>query len=115
MDLEPRYIEDNIFEVEEWFAKGLLQLSIESQTEIVEDLVSVVNLLPITDGWEQKIYGVILNEDIFYVIQYLKEEGEVPLIIDLEYVDVNEYLDAILINNTIKSYYDEPRKKEQDY
>ena len=46
---------------------------------------------------------------------YLKEEGEVPLIIDLEYVDVNEYLDAILINNTIKSYYDEPRKKEQDY
>ena len=64
MDLEPKYIEDNIFEVEEWFAKGLLQLSIESQTEIVEDLVSVVNLLPITDGWEQKIYGVILNEDI---------------------------------------------------
>jgi len=106
MDLEPRYIEDNVFEVEEWFAKSLLKLSIESQTEIVEGLVLAIEQLPITDGWEQKIYGVILNEDVFYAIQYLKEEGEIPLIIDLEYVEVNEYLDAILINNTIKSYYE---------
>lgn len=110
MDLKQRFIEDNNFAVEEWFANKVLLLSVESRNEIIQDLADVIPYLPImipqeNTIWEQRIYGVTKNENIFYAIDYINEEGEIPVVIDLEYVDVDEYLDAILEKNTIKSYY----------
>jgi len=110
MDLKQKFIEENKFAVEEWFANKVLLLSIDSRNEIIQDLSNAIEYLPtnpIEDGglWEQKIYGVIKSESIFYSIDYIKEEGEIPVIIDLVYVEADEYLDAILEKNTIKSYY----------
>ena len=110
MDLKQRFIEENNFAVEEWFANKVLLLSVESRNEIIQDLADVIPYLPIMIPqesiiWEQRIYGVIKTETIFYAIDYINEEGEIPVIIDLEYVEVDEYLDAILEKNTIKSYY----------
>lgn len=104
MDLKQKFIEENKFEIEEWFASSILKLSSDARQEIIEDLVSVMPYLPIENGWEQIIYGVVKNENIFYQLHYLKEEHQFPLLIDLKYVDSDEFLDAMLEKNTIKTY-----------
>lgn len=103
MDLEQKFIGDSRFGVEEWFATSILRISSKARESIIEDIVSVMPKLP-TDGWEQKIYGVVDGEDIFYEVHYLKEEDEFPLLIDLRYVGVDEFLDALLEKNTVKSF-----------
>tara|TARA_R110000803_G_scaffold98598_1_gene166697 strand:+ start:358 stop:663 length:306 start_codon:yes stop_codon:yes gene_type:complete len=101
MDLGQKYIEDNIFEVEEKFANKIIELSFESQTEIIYDIAKSSSDLPVGFGWTQAVYGVIKEEGIYYLIEYLKEEDEVLLIIDIFFVEVDEYLDAILEGKTI--------------
>jgi hypothetical protein len=108
MDSKQRSIEEQQFEVEDWFVKALAKLPVDIRTEILEDLLSVMPNLPVIDYWEQQIYGVIPGKNIFYVIDYIKEELNNPILIDLNYVESDDYLDAILENNTIKSkYYEE--------
>tara|TARA_R110000803_G_scaffold124880_1_gene192598 strand:- start:522 stop:854 length:333 start_codon:yes stop_codon:yes gene_type:complete len=105
MDLRQRFTEEYKFEIQEWFIEKIVEIPNDSRIEILDAIASVIDVLPIEEGWEQIIYGVTKN-DIFYSVEYIKEEEGLPLIIDLEYVEVNDYLDAILINKTIKSYYE---------
>ncbi|HAW04651.1 MAG TPA: hypothetical protein DCW83_08185 [Saprospirales bacterium] len=105
MDLRQRFTEEYKFEIQEWFIEKIVEVSTESRIEILDAIASVVDVLPIQEGWEQKMYGVT-KSNIFYSVEYIKEEEGLPLIIDLEYVEVNDYLDAILRNNSIQSYYE---------
>jgi len=38
MDLKQKFIEENKFAVEEWFANKVLLLSVDSRNEIIQDL-----------------------------------------------------------------------------
>lgn len=104
MDLQQRFIEASRFDIDDWFAEKILSLSQRSRFELISDIASVVEYLPISNGWSQEVYGVILKENKFYVLEYLKQETELPLIVDIDFVECDEYLDAILDNKTIKSY-----------
>ena len=101
MDLGQKYIEDNIFEVEEKFAHKLIELSFEAQTEIIYDIAKCSLDLPSAFGWTQAVYGVIKEEEIYYLIEYLKEDNEILLIVDILFIEVDEYLDAMLEGKTI--------------
>lgn len=104
MDLQQRFIEASRFDIDDWFAEKILSLSQRSRFELISDIASVVEYLPTSNGWSQEVYGVILRDNKFYVLEYLKQETELPLIVDIDFVECDEYLDAILDNKTIKSY-----------
>lgn len=104
MDLQQRFIEASRFDIDDWFAEKILSLSQRSRFELISDIASVVEYLPISNGWSQEVYGVILRDNKFYVLEYLKQETELPLIVDIDFVECDEYLDAILDNKTIKSH-----------
>ena len=110
MDLSQKYIEASYFDIDEWFSEKVKALSIKARKEIIYDIASVVEYLPKSNGWSQEIYGVVYCDTIFYVLEYVNQEDEAPLIVDIDFVESDEYLDAILENKTIKSYFNEEQR-----
>ena len=109
MDLEQKYIEASRFDIDDWFRDKITGLSFKARQELIYDIASVVEYLPVSNGWSQEVYGVIYSIDKFYVLAYLKQNEEIPLIVDIDFVECDEYLDAIIDNKTIKSYYNVER------
>ena len=112
MDLTQKFIEE--IDVEEWFALELNNLPQNIAEIILKDIASVAKVLPILNGYSQIIYGVVYDHNVFYFIDYLKQEEERLLIIDITFVESDEYLDAINENNTIKYYYGTIKKRNED-
>jgi len=110
MDLRQKFIEASRFDIDDWFREKTIGLPSKAIEELLYDIAGVVEYLPTSDGWSQEIYGVIYSEHIFYVLEYLKQEEEIPLIIDIDFIESDEYLDAHLEKKTIKSYYNEQQR-----
>ncbi len=102
---QQKYTEGVDFETDEWFLEELNKFPSEYRIEILADMLQIMSLLPTEDGWSQVISGVIRNpEPIFYKVEYLKQNGELPYLIAVAQIDSDEYLDAVLENNTIEFY-----------
>jgi len=72
---------------------------------IIDDIAEVLESLPKRDDFTQFIGGVCLSADpIYYVLEYFNEQEKFPVLVDLHFTDVDEYLDLINESNTIKSY-----------
>lgn len=116
MDLELKFLEDELrYEIDDWFFQQLSDYSLSDASLIVAQALAVLSELPIKNGWSQEVAGVITddNEDpIFFVIEYLKQEDDIPILIDINPIEVDEYLDFILENKSIKSYIDESRVRD---
>lgn len=109
MDLQQRFIEASRFDIDDWFTEKIIDLPFKARKELIYDIASMVEYLPISDGWSQEVYGVIYSIEKFYVLEYMKQNEEIPLIVDIDFVECDEYLDAIINKNTIKSYYNVKR------
>lgn len=109
MDLEQRYIEVSNFDFDEWFIGKIMSLPFKIRESLMYDISRAAENLPEVEGWYQEVYGVIPSINKFYVIDYIKEQNDIPIILDINFVDSDEYLDAILDNKTIKSYYNVER------
>jgi hypothetical protein len=109
MDLELRYIEDKIpYEIDEWFYERLENYSLDEAGNIVGQILCVVHKLPIESGWGQEIAGVILKKQpVFFVVEFINQENETPLIVDVNEIDLDSYLDFINENQTIKQLYND--------
>lgn len=116
MDLELKFLEDELrYEIDDWFFQQLSDYSLTDASLIVAQALAVLSELPIKNGWSQEVAGVITDDDedpIFFVIEYLKQEDDIPILIDINPIDVDEYLDFILENKSIKSYIDESRVRD---
>ena len=98
-------IDETLFELEEWFVDRLGEFPVGYRKSILEDVVSALDSFPIDNGWSQKIGGVIRNPNpLFYIVEYLKQEKESVLLLDVIEINSDEYLDLILETNTIESY-----------
>ena len=63
--------------------------------------------LPLGNEWTQETAGVVIQkEPLFFAIEYLKEENEPIVLVDLHELEVDEYLEFISNKKSIKSYYD---------
>jgi len=94
---------------------SLSDYSLTDASLIVAQALAVLSELPIKNGWSQEVAGVITDNDedpIFFVIEYLKQEDDIPILIDINPIEVDEYLDFILENKSIKSYIDESRVRD---
>lgn len=116
MDLELKFLEDELrYEIDDWFFQQLSDYSLTDASLIVAQALAVLSELPIKNGWSQEVAGVITDDDedpIFFVIEYLKQEDDIPILIDINPIEVDEYLDFILENKSIKSYIDESRVRD---
>lgn len=93
------------FEIEEQFAEQMSTFPIVYRRKILNDILAAIDYLPIDNGWSQHTGGVItIPEPMFYAVEFLKQEDEVPLLLDVFEVSSDYYLDLILDNNTIESH-----------
>ena len=99
------------FELEEWFVEQLAEFSIKRRKQLLQDILPALEYLPIDEGWSQTTGGVIRGEDpVFYAIEYLNQEGQLPLLLDIVTISSDDYLDFILDNNTIEYHAQRDRE-----
>lgn len=115
MDSEQKYTEDSItYEIDEWFISQLKNYSIESASTIIKQIVDVLPNLPSKNGWSQTVAGVTDSEDPeFFAIEFLKQDTEVPILVDVNSISLDDYLDYILNKQSIKYYSNEDTNKEE--
>ena len=109
MDSTLKYTEGNIvfFDIDSIFQRKMRKYPQSIIHKIVTQIVENVQELPKLDYHAQKVYGVIkIEKPIFFCIDYINENDDVPVMIDINEVEVDDYLDAI--NN--KKYF---KKNEQ--
>ena len=91
--------EDFVNEVGQWDSKYL--------TMIMVDVSNVITNLPLLDGKTQFFVGTIdyggESQD-HYRIEYLKESESVTLMVDIDLISVDDYLDMMLDNKSVDSY-----------
>jgi len=110
MDLQLKYLEDKLeYEIDDWFYQQLGMYTIDEASLIVGQAILILSELPKQSGWSQEVAGVINTnrddvEPLFFRIEYLNEEGQNTILIDLNEIEVDEYLDFINQKKSIKSY-----------
>ncbi len=116
MDSEQKYTEDSItYEIDEWFISQLKNYSIESASDIIKQIVDVLPNLPNRNGWNQTVAGVTDSIDPeFFAIEFLKQDTEVPILVDVNSISLDDYLDYILKKQSIKYYSDEPKTNKEE-
>jgi len=104
-----KYTEDKIvlFDIDSIFQRKMRKYPQSIIHNIVTQIVENVVDLPKIDYHAQKVYGVVkIDKPIFFCIDYINENDDVPMMVDINEVEVDDYLDAI--NN--KKYF---KKNEQ--
>jgi len=115
MDLELKYIEDKfLYEIDEYFFSALDSFTLDEASMMVGQVLAILTELPDKQGWSQEVAGVIkttikTEDPLFFKVEYLKEEGHIPILVDINEIEVDEYLDFIIENKSIKSYVNEQR------
>lgn len=100
-----RYTEDKLilFDIDYPFQKNIKKYSEEVIRQIVMQVVDNIQFFPKDNEFTQDVYGVVKGKDpLFFMIEYLNEEDEIPLLVDFSEVTVDEYLDAINENKYLK-------------
>jgi hypothetical protein len=108
MDLKQKYIEDSLYEIDDWFFSQLQGYRLTIAADIIGQIIEILPELPKINGWSQKVAGVCEgNDPVFFAIEFLNQEQEVPILVDIETIDVDDYLDYIINNQHIKYYTNE--------
>tara|TARA_R110002012_G_scaffold42523_2_gene115729 strand:+ start:18493 stop:18858 length:366 start_codon:yes stop_codon:yes gene_type:complete len=104
MELKQKYTEGSSFEVDEWFIERLQAYPTKAGLDVARQLEINFDDLEELAGWTQRVGGVCttLDEPIYFEIEYLKQPDESPLFLDISLIEVDDYLDYILENKTLK-------------
>lgn len=105
MDSELKFIEGTNFDIDEYFAEKINELSSHERKSILYQIIPILNDLPEVNGWSQLIAGVVKGDNpLYFSVEFLKQVDEIPFLLDLHELDVDEYLDLYLESNTIDTY-----------
>jgi len=105
MEYRLRFIEGEIeYEVEENFVEILREMPEELAMDIASQIELNADTLPITIFSTGIVAGVTyeIEPPVFFSIEYVKEEGENTIYIDLDIIDSDTYLDLYLIKKTLQ-------------
>ena len=117
----------NDFSIDVEFYYNIQELSDESIKELYEQLNECYNILPKDDKFTLGLYGVIRCEDIFFELEFLNKDNEKPVFLNINYIELDAYLDAVIEKQTIEqlikttkamkkiSAYDNERIKHINY
>jgi hypothetical protein len=92
------------YEVDDWFVDKIRELDPKLGIQIATQVDRVVEQLPSQEHWTQEIAGVsnALSSPYFFKVEYIREHGEPPIFLDIQPIDVDEYLDYYNEKKTIK-------------
>jgi hypothetical protein len=100
-----KYIEDKmvVFDMEPIFQRKVRRYSEETIYNIVAQIVMNIEDLPKKDNYIQSVCSVIKKkEPFFYRIDYVNEDGDIPIFVDISQIHIEEYLDSIDQNKYFK-------------
>ncbi len=105
MDLEQRYTEGkSLFEVDDWFVLKLKDYPRETGMDIATQVENSIDTLPKKLGENQYIAGVSYKEEdeVYFEIEYLNQPDDIAYFMDIDVIDVDDYLDYINLNQYLK-------------
>jgi len=93
------------YEIDEWFVESLEPFSVKDRNYILQSVIPTLSYLPIDNNFTQIVGGVIRkDEPLFFFIEYLSQDHDAVLLLDVMEITSDEYLDLILENNTLEYY-----------
>jgi len=114
MGVLQKYTEKAVdYDIDQYFLDQLRELPSVISYDIAKQIDKNFEDLPQKTGWSQAIAGVStkLDEDFYFVIDYLYQPNEIPIFLELDEIELNEYLDYILEHKSFK-HYDTNRNTE---
>lgn len=105
MESKQKYIKDELMVADYVFVEEISGYEISLSKKITDKLTDISKGIPPTDS-EVGFFGILVNDeslkDRYFLIHYVNEEGEPIVLLFIEEVDINEYLDLILEGKIIK-------------
>ena len=120
MDLKQKYTgemhEESFYEVDDWFIEKLRKTPRQIGIHVANLIDKNFASLPSAVGWTQNVGGVCITtgEPFYFELEYLKQPDEAPIFLDIKEIDVDDYLDYILENKTLKLNETERGKQEDE-
>ena len=108
MDAEQRYIEEANFEFEDMAYDKIISLG-NLGYHLAMTIHEHAHKIPVNNGIIQK-FGVMVEDagDIPFQVKIFHQDDDVPILVDMDEIDIDEYLDLI---NQNKSITHEGKKK----
>jgi hypothetical protein len=101
-----RYTRENeMYIVDDYFVEKIRELPTKLGLDIAKQIDRETEYLPEQEDWSQRVAGVsnVLNGPYFFLVEYIKQEGDKPVFLDCDLIESDEYLDYYLENKIIKS------------
>jgi hypothetical protein len=91
--------------VDDYFVEKIRELPTKLGLDIAKQIDRETEYLPEQEDWSQRVAGVsnVLNGPYFFLVEYIKQEGDKPVFLDCDLIESDEYLDYYLENKIIKS------------
>lgn len=84
------------FVMDEWFGRKMNKLPDELADNIMSVILENIDDLPTKEGYSQEVCGVVKSETPnFFKLEFVHEEDYAPILLDIEEIELEEYLDAI--------------------
>ena len=95
---------ENRFMLDEWFNRKMSNLPQEVSDDILSQIMDNVSDLPTKDAEPQIVCGVVKGDKpFFFELEYIHEEEYTPVFLDIEQIELEEYLDSINQNKYFKN------------
>ncbi len=117
----------NDFSIDVEFFYNIQELSDKSTLELYEQLNECYSILPKDNTYTLGLYGVMRSDEIFFELEFLNKDDEQPVFLNIKYIELDTYLDAVIKKETIEqlikttnemeriSAYDNERIKHINY
>lgn len=117
----------NDFSIDIEFFHNIQELSEESIKELYEQLNECYNILPKDNTHTLGLSGVMRSDEVFFELEFLNTDDEQPVFLNIKYIELDTYLDAVIKKETIEqlikttkamkkiSAYDNERIKHINY
>ena len=97
----------SMYEIDEWFVESIREFSLADRSHLLKSVLSSLRCLPVNNSFTQVVGGVIRKDDpLFFILEFLKQDDETALLLSIEEIPSDEYLDLILDKNTLEYYKD---------
>lgn len=105
--VEQRFTEggkDLPYDVDDWFVEQIREMPLENAFDIASQVVNNIDKLPKKNGWAQIIAGVshTTKEPFFFAVEYLNQYDEKCVLLGVEEIDIDTFLDYINENKYLK-------------
>lgn len=117
----------NDFSIDVEFFYNIQELSDKSTIELYEQLNECYSMLPKDNTHTLGLSGVMRSDEIFFELEFLNKDDEQPVFLNIKYIELDTYLDAVIKKETIEqlikttnemekiSAYDNERIKHINY